>query len=221
MDFETEYQTFLNSHAERRSGERLRRLNEGHGYLEKMFLQNIWWPAIGHLRYLHPEYEVTDFLDGTRFLDFAYLRPPYRIKFAADGYGPHQQQLDRWRFGDNLMRQNHLTLDGWKVFRFSSDDILNKQRRCQQFVLHLIGRLYGDVVEQVTLDPKEKEIVRFIAMSAIPVTPKHLAGFLSIHPENARLWLNRLYRKRIVKGASGNGRIRSYVLDSAGKQLFL
>ncbi|MGG1516722.1 hypothetical protein ABE504_14985 [Paenibacillus oryzisoli] len=43
------------------------------------------------------------------------MRPPYRIKFGADGYGPHLKNVDRWQFGDNL----------------------KKERRCQQFILHL------------------------------------------------------------------------------------
>ncbi|RTE04425.1 DNA-binding response regulator [Paenibacillus whitsoniae] len=224
MEFEKEYHTFLQYHMEQSSGERLRRLREGHGYLEKQFLQKIWWPAVGHFRYLHPEYEVKDFVDGTRFLDFAYLRPPYRIKFGADGYGPHLKNTDRWQFGDNLMRQNHLILDGWKVFRFSSDDILKKERRCQQFILHLIGRLYGNDnadFDASLLNPKEKEIVRFVAAAMESVTPGLLADFLGIHPENARLWLNRLHKKGFLQGASGRSRIRSYVLSAAGKQLFL
>jgi hypothetical protein len=222
MEFEKEHEAFLDAHSSQRSGERLRRLLEGHGYLEKLFLQNVWWPAIGHFRYLHPEYEVKDFVDGTRFLDFAYLRPPYRIQFEADGYGPHTKQPDRWQYADQLMRQNHLILDGWLVFRFSSDDLLHKQRRCQQFLLHLIGRLYGDVQDNVKLNPVEKEIVRFFARSLSPVMPKDVAGLLGINPENARLRLQGLLRKGIIKSAvGGSERIRSYVLDSAGLKLHI
>ncbi len=219
MDFEHDYQQFLQYHSERRSGERLRRLQEGHDFLERKLLQNIWYPAIGHFHFLHPEYEVKDFMDGNRFLDFAYLRPPYRIKFAADGYGPHVKKVDRWQHGDNLMRQNHLILDGWKVFRFSSEEIINKPRRCQQFILHLYGD--ADKLASDSISLKEREIIRFVAMALEPVTPKHLSDFLSIHPENARIWLHRLYEKKLLKAVGGTSRIRSYMLDKAGSSYFI
>ena len=77
--FEDKHKQYINSHMTRRKGERLRRLKEGHGYAEKLFLQNVWWPIIGHYEYLHPEYEISDFKDGSRYLDFAYIRPPFRL----------------------------------------------------------------------------------------------------------------------------------------------
>lgn len=71
MEFEEAYNEFISEHASRRKGERLRRLTEGHAHGEKMFLERVWWPAFGHFQQLHPEYEVYDFRDGSRFLDFA------------------------------------------------------------------------------------------------------------------------------------------------------
>lgn len=44
MGFEVEYQSFLNRHLQARKGERLRRLQEGHGKAEIMFLEKVWWP---------------------------------------------------------------------------------------------------------------------------------------------------------------------------------
>lgn len=63
---------FLANHLANREGERYRRLQEGHGHAEQLFLQQVWWPAFGGFTDLHPEYEVKDFRDGTRFLDFAF-----------------------------------------------------------------------------------------------------------------------------------------------------
>lgn len=75
MDFEREYQSFLEGHVRKREGERLRRLQEGHGKAEKEFLKNVWWPLFHHFHHLHPEYEVNDFKDGKRYLDFAFIQP--------------------------------------------------------------------------------------------------------------------------------------------------
>ncbi len=47
--FESSYQAWLEYHLSRRSGERLRRLKEAHGYGERILVENLWWPAIGNL----------------------------------------------------------------------------------------------------------------------------------------------------------------------------
>ncbi|MEW9699911.1 DNA-binding response regulator [Paenibacillus sp. SI8] len=224
MGFQQEHEKLIQAHDERRTGERLRRLREGHGHAEKLFLQQVWWGAVGHFRHLHPEYEVKDFTDGSRYVDFAYLRPPYRICIEIDGYGPHARDVDRWRFGDNLFRQNQLVLDDWKVLRFSFDDIAQKQRRCQQFILHMMGRWYGEANQPnaISLTHREKEIARLAAFAVEPLTPKAVAVHLGIRVEHTRRWLHELHRKGVLRPASGGKqRIRSYVLDSAGKQLFL
>lgn len=111
MSFEEEYQDFLNLHVQARTGERLRRLKEGHNTAEMLFLKQVWWPLFSHFNYLHPEYEVDDFKDGKRYLDFAYIRPGIRICFEIDGYGPHLKNISRWQFADNLERQNQLVID--------------------------------------------------------------------------------------------------------------
>ena len=77
---------------------------------------------------------MDDFKDGKRYLDFAYIRPGFRICIEIDGYGPHLKNSSRWQFSDSLERQNQLVIDGWTVLRFSYDQVKEKPRRCQQFV---------------------------------------------------------------------------------------
>lgn len=221
MKFQQEHEAFVQWHQTRRSGERLRRLQEGHGHAEKLFLEGLWWPVVGHFQYLHPEYEVKDFQDGTRFIDFAYLRSPYRIGFEIDGFGPHARDIDRGRFGDNLMRQNQLVLDGWKIIRFSYDDLTQRKRRCQQMILHMLGRWYGETAPTVVLTHREKDIIRLAKMSTQSLTSRSVGTHLGIRPDSARIWLQRLHEKGILRPASGEKRIRSYRLDSNVEQFFL
>ena len=209
MDFQQEYEAFVRWHQTRRSGERLRRLREGHGHAEKLFLEGLWWPVVGHFQYLHPEYEVKDFQDGTRFLDFAYLRSPFRIGIEIDGFGPHARDIDRGRFGDNFMRQNQLVLDGWKIIRFSYDDLTHKKRRCQQLILHMLGRWYGESDVSISAEYQEKEIMRLAAMSIEPLKSRNVAELLGIRPEAARVWLRRLHAKGLLQPASGEQRVKS------------
>jgi hypothetical protein len=68
-------------------------------------LGNVWWPLFHHFDHLHPEYEVDDFMDGKRYLDFAYIRQGARIYFEIDGYGSHLKGVSRWQFADHLERQ--------------------------------------------------------------------------------------------------------------------
>lgn len=143
MGFEEEHQTFLNIHMQTRTGERLRRLQEGHSHAEKLFLKQVWWPLFYHFQFFHPEYEVNDFKDGKRFLDFAYIRPGIKFCIEIDGYGPHLKSLSRWQFSDNLERQNQLVIDGWTIIRFSFDQVKEQPRRCQQIIQQLIGRWLG------------------------------------------------------------------------------
>lgn len=44
MGYEEEYHTFMNDHLQARTGERLRRLQEGHKHAEMLFLKHVWWP---------------------------------------------------------------------------------------------------------------------------------------------------------------------------------
>jgi hypothetical protein len=64
LGFDIAYNDFIKKHKKQRRGERLRRLTEGHGHAEKLFMEQVWWPAFGHFDNLHPEYEINDFKDG-------------------------------------------------------------------------------------------------------------------------------------------------------------
>lgn len=107
-------------------------------------LKRVGWPAFGHLEHLHPEYEVTDFREGKRYIDLAYVRPPFKIAFEIDGCGTHVRDLSRRQFADQWVRQMHLINDGWIVVRIGYDDVKERPRLWQQMIVQLVGRLYGE-----------------------------------------------------------------------------
>lgn len=210
MEFEKEYEAFLNAHRQTRTGERLRRLEEGHQQAEILFLKQIWWPLFRHFQYLHPEYEVDDFKDGKKYLDFAYIRPGIRICFEIDGYGPHSRNISRWNFSDNLERQNQLVIDGWTVMRFSYDQVKERPRRCQQIVQQVIGKWLGDELGQVTLSLTEKEMLRLAIQKGEPIFPKEFEAHLNLSEKTIKKLLGQLVAKKMLFPASGVNRIRSY-----------
>jgi very-short-patch-repair endonuclease len=221
MGFEEEYQNLMDSHLQTRTGERLRRLKEGHKHAEMLFLKQVWWPLFQHFRYLHPEYEVNDFKDGKRYLDFAYIRPTMQICFEIDGYGPHLQKISRWQFSDSLERQNQLVIDGWTVIRFSYDQVKEKPRRCQQIIQQVIGRWLGDELEQTALSLVEKEVIRLAIQKGEAISPIEVEKYLKLSSKTVRKVLSQLVEKQMLTPASGTVRVRSYQLGGQLKLFHL
>lgn len=212
MEFERAHQYYLQGHMLARTGERLRRLEEGHGQAEFLFLKQVWWPLFHHFQFLHPEYEVDDFKDGKRYLDFAYIRPAIRICFEIDGYGPHLKNISRWQFSDNLERQNQLMIDGWTVIRFSYDQVKENPRRCQQVIQQVMGRWLGDDLDQTGLTHFEKEVLRLAIRKGDAVKPAEVKEYLGLSGKTVSKILAHLLDKKLLIPASGTVRIRSYRL---------
>jgi very-short-patch-repair endonuclease len=217
MGYEEEYKSFMSAHLQARTGERLRRLQEGHKHAERLFMKDVWWPSFHHFRYLHPEYEVNDFKDGKRYLDFAYIRPTIRICFEIDGYGPHLQNISRWQFIDNLERQNQLVIDGWTVIRFSYDQVKDNPRRCQQIVQQVIGRWLGDELDKTTLSIVEKEVLRIAVRKGEAITPIEVEKHLKLSGKTVKKILYQLVDKKMLVPASGSVRVRAYRLGEQVK----
>lgn len=214
-DFEKAHETFIAKHISLREGARLRRLEEGHGHAEKKFLQQIWWHSFGHFQDLHPEYEIKDFRDGSRFLDFAFLRHSLKLAIEIDGYVPHSSDISRAQFSDQLVRQNHLILDGWKVLRFSYDDVKNRPRMCEQALQQCIGRHFGDIFSQaMALNYIEKEIIRFALTLEREIKPTDVQILLQIGIKKAQRTLKEMYEKSLLEpGGEGRSRIRCYKVN--------
>lgn len=212
MGFEGEYLAFMTAHLQARNGERLRRLQEGHNKAEMLFLKQVWWPLFYNFRYLHPEYEVNDFKDGTRYLDFAYIRLAIRICLEVDGYGPHLKNISRWQFSDSLERQNQLVIDGWTVIRFSYDQVKEKPRRCQQIVQQVIGRWLGDELDHTSLSFSEKEVLRLAIRKGADISPIEVQNYLKLSDKTVKKVLSQLVDKKMLIPTSGIKRVRSYRL---------
>jgi hypothetical protein len=213
------YESWLEQQRKNLTGEALRRLNEGHAHNEKLFVQDLWLPAVGNLDFLDAEYEVTNFRDGFFYLDFAYIRPPYLINWEVDDFSSHAKNVSRRSFEYERERQNQLVLDGWQIYRFPLDAIKEKPRRCQQLIQQVLGKLYGAGVNtDLKLSLKHREILRFARQIQRPFMPQEVCELLDIKDQHARKLLHELVQSKLLLPASGSSRIRTYRLDNLAMQ---
>ncbi|MBO9610954.1 MAG: DNA-binding response regulator [Paenibacillaceae bacterium] len=215
--FEDAYRSWLQKHITTSHGERLRRLKERHGFGEKCLLQHGWWPVVGSLADLHPEYPFATLNGNHYFMDIAYLRAPKPTCIEADDFGSHARDADRGSFSRGLDRQNEIVLAGWNILRFSLDKLKEKPFECQNHIRRMLLEWYGqDHAALLDLSVYEREIVRLAARTNTSITPRDVSQLLGKSDRFARDHLHNLEKKQLLEAASGTRRKRSYKLFNEG-----
>ena len=221
MTFTKEYRAFVESHLTRRSGPSRQRLAEGLGHAETMFLEKVWWPMFHQFENLHPEYEVRDYREGYRYIDFAYIEPYFRVAMEIDGIGPHWKNINKWQFTEHNFRQNSLAIDGWYILRFTYDAIDDHPIICQQTIQQLLGRWQSSNISLGDLTVEEREVARSALRATSPITPAEVALLLNTSPKTARWVLHRMVQKRWLVPSSGKVRYTSYQLHPSRSNMRL
>ena len=121
MGFKTEHEQWLSSHIKRRKGERLDALKRGHGYGNRLFVEQVWWPLAGHFHGLHPEYEVKDWRGRSYFVDILWEVGASRIAFEIMDFGSHG--TDRSKYRMDLNRGLFLQSQDCTVLYISLDEL--------------------------------------------------------------------------------------------------
>lgn len=218
--FKKAHDRWLQAHLSKRDGERKRRLEEGHGHAERKALELIWWAAFGTLDYLHPEYEIKDFHEGTRFIDLAYIRAGVKIALEIDGYGPHVKNLSRRQFCDQWVRQMHLINDGWIVIRIGYDDVIDRPRLWQQLLQQMLGKYFGDSRETADMSCEEREILRVALRLGRPMKIADVRNGLGCGYRYARKLITHLEKMQWLEAeGGGEDRVHSWRLTVENKKL--
>ncbi|MFD2332684.1 DNA-binding response regulator [Cohnella sp. GCM10020058] len=191
------------------------RLAGGLSHASLFFLRFVWWPAFRSLTGLIPEYELVDYKDGYRYIDFVYLTNGLRIAIELDGRGPHRLHLSAAEFEDELMRQNYLVLDRWLVLRFPFLMLRDKPRQCQQLLQQLLGSTGGHPIESLNqLCPTEQRILACISRMTGSFGPSQVAAATGMSKNTALKYLVLLVDKQIISPANPEHRkIRKYSLN--------
>src|SRR5262245_20056984 len=69
---------------------------------------------------LVPQQPVEDIYGGSRFVDFALRTIEERVAFEIDGltwHVPDEEAINKYE--DDLLRQNSLIYQGWRIFRWT------------------------------------------------------------------------------------------------------
>lgn len=210
--FEQQYEQWLQENVDHETNPRRRELlNKGLGHGTVEFLKSVWFPAVGNLNHLLPEWEVRDFSNGYRYLDLAYMPAGAKGGIEIQGYGPHARDLDVRRFKDLCRRHCLLSLDGWTFLPIAYPSIVDEPKQCQQLVLSFIGKFIASDVSS-SLSWLEAETVRFARRLLRPITPLELASHLRVSDRQTRRILHKLVNLHILVIASGHQRARTYKL---------
>ncbi|MDO3412509.1 hypothetical protein QWJ34_22280 [Saccharibacillus sp. CPCC 101409] len=207
VEFEAAHALYLRRHLEARSGERRGRLERGHRYAEKLFLEKVWWPLLGSLDHLHPEYEIHDWNRRSQFLDFAFLpENGGKIGIECDGFQSHIKDMDRERFSYALNRDSFLTGIGWKMLHFAFDDIERRPEVCRMLLQLSLGPFAAGPFsrpDHPELSPEEKDVLLtawHLGRAIRPIDLRQKYGFC--HRKSRKI-LTTLAEQRLLRAVPG------------------
>jgi len=213
--FDKPYEQWMEGQLKSRTGEAFRKLREDHGYAEKLFAEQVWYPLFGDFEFLHAEFEVPHARNSSYYLDYAFIRLPHMIDWEIDDFGSHGKNINRRGFDYERERQNFLMLNGWQVYRFSLDAVKERPLQCRQFILQVMGKLFGGQQPDLAgLSVKKKEIMRYALRKLRPIVPAEVCSLLGVHGQHARALLRELAAEGLLLAHSGKRdlRVRAYSL---------
>jgi superfamily II DNA or RNA helicase len=89
--------------------------------------------GIEKVQMLAHEYPVEDIYGRGRFIDYAIRTPDDRIAFEIDGLTWHlPSMIPVEKYEDDLLRQNSLVHQGWRVFRWTERELIGEPERVKQ-----------------------------------------------------------------------------------------
>lgn len=103
---------------------------------EDLFVE-IFQDVLGfeRIQQLIPQYPVRDIYDKGRFIDFAFISRLNKYAFEIDGeawHAPDGAMVTPDIYRDQLLRQNSLIYQGWKVYRWTDVQLVNERVKVQE-----------------------------------------------------------------------------------------
>src|SRR5262245_54336813 len=93
---------------------------------------------------LSPQHPVRDLNGNPREIDFALRTADEKFAFEIDGVVWHAPEaIPVTKFEDDLLRQNSLVHDGWRVFRWTDRQILHEPEQVKEQLALFLERIAG------------------------------------------------------------------------------
>lgn len=187
--------------------------NRGNSGAEEEFIQlfcDLFGPEKGEYVYL--QYPFLDIYGKHRTIDFAIRSKDGKIAFEIDGETWHNpSKVSEDKYTDDLLKQNSMVFDGWKVYRWTDTQISKTPERVKDELVTFLGA-----------SPRLLSID-----DTMPVQQGKVFSLME-HQEEALEALSEMRRNNqtiaLVQGATGSGKTAIGVLDAkkVGKRtLFL
>ena len=135
---------------------------------EKLFVEEFLHPLLGSkIGAIEPQYPFIDSTGRHRHIDFAYQGSAYRLAFEVNGESYHAEGvIPDEMFDDNLFRQNEILRSGYRLLRFSYNQLQSPKWRpiVQETLKDFLGTHAPELVSEYSLEPSflQKEVLSAI-----------------------------------------------------------
>ncbi len=220
VEFETEYERFLEKQRRSATGRRLEMLQRDMTG-EKKLLKEVIWPVLRSFEGILLEYELISTTGVKIYVDVFYL--PLGIIFEVEGFVVHAEKITRERFTFERMRVRTMVMYGYKFVPFSWDELDKQPEVCRRAVYELIGRFSSPVgLAHKELSMPEREVLRYALVLNRPLRPSDASYCLQLGPEATRLVLRKLMNKKLLKSLGGSKqRHHQYTLEEKVREYML
>ena len=93
-------------------------------------------------QYLSIQYPVVDIYGNRRFIDFALENEDIRIAIEIDGERFHNpQKVSSNKYYDDLLKQNSLIFENWKVYRWVYNQLANQKEMVKDQLVIFLGEM--------------------------------------------------------------------------------
>lgn len=114
-----------------------------HSYAEDLFIE-LFCDAFGpeKSQYLYIQYPFVDIYGNRRYIDFALENEDMKIAIEVDGETYHNPSMvSRNKYYDDLLKQNSLVYDDWKIYRWAYNQLKNQPDKVKDEMVTFIGEM--------------------------------------------------------------------------------